>query len=214
MKRLLFIPLIGIIAWVFFAHSSTKENPLVVRNTANTPTPSVDSFAIEREEVYQEEVTKAAAFLKEHSTYNQDIAILIDFRIPSQKYRLFLHDMKNDSILDQSLVSHGSGSDKGDSLYFSNVPNSYCSSIGKYRIGAKYTGNFGKSYKLHGLDSTNSKAYERYIVFHPYSMVPDEEQEYPIVLSLGCPMVSPAFMNKMYPILDGSKGSVLMVIYY
>lgn len=211
MKRFLFIPFIALGAWLIIACTQGNNTTSLFFNYA---TPSVDSFMIQRQVVYQEELAKAKTFLQKNPSYNQDLVILIDFRIPSQKYRLFLHDIKNDSIQDRALVSHGSGSDKGDSLVFSNTPNSYCSSLGKYRIGSKYTGSFGKSYKLHGLDKTNSNAYKRYVVFHPYSAVPDEEQEYPIILSLGCPMVSPNFMDKMYPILDGSKGHVLMVIYY
>ena len=106
--------------------------------------------------------------------------------LPSQNFRFFIYDFEQDSISHKGLVAHGSGSEIGDSLVFSNIPESYQSSIGNYRIGAKYSGNFGESYKLHGLDKTNNNAYKRYIVVHPYSCVPDEEQEFPICLSLGC----------------------------
>ncbi|MBL1281185.1 MAG: murein L,D-transpeptidase catalytic domain family protein [Fluviicola sp.] len=123
-------------------------------------------------------------------------------------------DVKKDTLLHQGLVAHGSGSVVEDSLIFSNIPESYQSSLGNYKIGAKYTGNFGESYKLHGLDETNNNAYKRYIVLHPYSCVPDEEQDYPICESLGCPMVSNNFIKKLYKIIDGSKKPILMVMYY
>jgi len=114
------------------------------------------------------------------------------------------------------LVAHGSGSEltDSDSLVFSNVANSYQSSLGKYRIGGKYTGNFGKSYKLHGLDDSNDNAFKRYVVLHPYLAVPDDEQKYPIMLSLGCPMVSNGFIEILYGIIDNSSKSILMIMYY
>lgn len=164
---------------------------------------------------FQEEVKKAKWFLREHKDYNQELVFLIDMKIPSGKFRLFLYDLNNDSIKERGLVAHGSGSVYSeDSLEFSNIPNSYQSSLGYYKIGQSYSGNFGKSYKLHGLDKTNNKAFQRYVVFHPYSCVPDTEQDFPICESLGCPMVSNRFMSNMYPIIDGSKKPILMVIYY
>jgi hypothetical protein len=101
-----------------------------------------------------------------------------------------------------------------NSLYFCNTPNSNCSSLGKYKIGYSYTGQFGKSYKLYGLDKTNDKAFDRAVVLHKHKSVPDAEQNYPIVLSLGCPMVSASFYSKLEKILDTSDKNVLMWIYY
>ncbi len=74
---------------------------------------------------------------------------------------------------------------------FQMCPRGGCSSLGKYKIGEKYRGQYGKSYKLYGLENTNSNAYKRAIVLHGFSCVPDEEI-YPGVVcnSLGCAMVS------------------------
>ncbi len=78
-----------------------------------------------------------------------------------------------------------------DEAKFSNVPGCGCSSLEKYKIGEKYRGQYGKSYKLYGLENTNSNAYKRAIVLHGFSCAPDEEI-YPGVVcnSLGCAMVS------------------------
>jgi hypothetical protein len=169
--------------------------------------------------VYQRLISKATelkAYLKGKSSYDQKIAILIDMRQNSGKNRFFVVDLDSMSILKKGLVAHGSGSETGfdDSLRFSNTPNSYCTSLGKYKIGNAYVGNFGRSYKLHGLDPSNSKAFERYVVLHRYSCVPDEEQLYPICNSLGCPMLSENFFDEVDALIKTSRKSVVMEIYY
>lgn len=62
-------------------------------------------------------------------------------------------------ILEKGLVAHGAGSEKAHSstLILGNTENSYQSSLGKYEIGKSYSGAFGKSYRLKGLDATNNK---------------------------------------------------------
>jgi len=155
-------------------------------------------------------------YLKSHSSYNQNLVVLIDMRQSSGKYRLFVYDLDSMKVISKSLVAHGSGSetDYVDSLKFSNVPNSYCTSIGKYKIGASYIGSFGKSYKLHGLDETNNKAFERSVVLHRYSCVPDSEQSYEICNSLGCPMVSENYFLQLDKFISKSNKPILLEIYY
>ena len=193
-------------------------------NAASFNTNAPESLEISAEQLFdkQRKVTYkiqkkiAREYLEKNNKYNREIVFLLDMKRPSGDYRFFVHDLMKDSIIHSGLVAHGSGSEltEGDSLVFSNVPNSYQSSLGKYRIGGKYTGNFGKSYKLHGLDPTNSNAFKRYVVLHPYSAVPDLEQGYPIMLSLGCPMVSDNFMKTLHGIIDPSPKSILMIMYY
>jgi hypothetical protein len=155
-------------------------------------------------------------YLSKNNTYNQQTAILINMRIPSGRKRLFVCDLTHDCIKHQALVAHGSGSETEhqDSLTFSNTPNSYMTSLGKYRIGKSYVGAFGKSYLLHGLDPSNSKAQERSIVLHRLDCVPDEEQEEPICLSLGCPMVSDLFFQTLDHIIQASSKPVILYIFY
>lgn len=148
--------------------------------------------------------------------YNKDIVFLIDMRIKSGKNRFFIYDLKSSKILDQGLVANGSGSEtnfKGD-LKFSNEPNSKSTSLGKYSIGKFYNGKFGKAYKLHGLEETNSNAYLRNIVLHHYSAVPFQEQESYITNSQGCPMINELFFKKIEKIIDSSKSDIILDIYY
>lgn len=211
MNRLLFIAFISILS--FASCQGTASKPFAFFSTPEIDLQAV--FKAQRDSVYQLELAKAKKFLANNPAYNQKIVMLIDMKIPSGTFRFFIHDLVNNSIEHKALVAHGSGSTYSeDSLTFSNIPNSYQSSLGKYKIGNSYAGNFGKSYKLHGLDATNNKAFARYVVLHPYSCVPDEEQESPICESLGCPMVSNEFIKILYPIIDNSKKPILIVIYY
>jgi hypothetical protein len=155
-------------------------------------------------------------FLKTHREYQEQFAFLIDMRIHSGTKRFFVVDLKSGEIIKKGLTTHGSGSEatSSDSLIFSNIPNSYCSSLGIYKIGSAYFGNFGRSYKLHGLEPTNNKAFERAVVLHRYSCVPDDEQSYPICNSLGCPMLSENFFPEIDEMIKGSSKPILMEIYY
>lgn len=150
------------------------------------------------------------------STYSNRKAILIDMKIPSKYFRLFVVDLKTNRIISKGLCAHGSGSEIAgtDSLQFSNIPNSYMTSLGLYKIGGAYQGSFGKSYKLAGLEKSNDKAAARAIVLHRYGCVPDEEQYYPICNSLGCAMLSENYFEELIPIIDNEPKPMLMKIYY
>jgi hypothetical protein len=144
---------------------------------------------------------------------NTQIGILVDMSVPAYKNRIFLVDLENDSVLVKGICAHGRGQDdNSEEVTFSNQPGSLCTSEGRYKIGTKYAGQYGYGYKLHGLDSTNSNAYKRDIVFHYYPIVPDEEYKQ-VCLSFGCPMVSKNVFEAAAKYLDGSKKPVLMWIY-
>ncbi len=151
-----------------------------------------------------------------NSKYYDKIGFFIDMKIPSGKNRFFVYDFKKNKIIDQGLVAHGSGSETGieGKLKFSNVNNSLSTSLGKYSIGLSYNGQFGKAYKLHGLDKTNSNAYTRNIVLHKYSQVPYEEQVESICNSYGCPMVNEKYFKRIENIIDTSEKNILLEIYY
>jgi L,D-transpeptidase catalytic domain len=147
--------------------------------------------------------------------FSSDYCFLVDLGISSGKNRFFVYDMKNDAVIFSGLVAHGScNTHYLDNARFSNKPNSGCTSIGKYKIGAAYKGEFGKSYRLYGLDSTNSNAYKRDIVLHSFGPIPDQEI-YPKLLnnSFGCPMVSRSFLERVSLIIDQSEKPILLWIF-
>mgnify|MGYP003304778782 CR=1 FL=1 len=68
--------------------------------------------------------------------YNTNYGILVDYGKHSFKKRFFVVDLNNGDVVMKCLCSHGRGGEstilKGE---FSNVPGSYCSSLGHYKIG-------------------------------------------------------------------------------
>lgn len=148
---------------------------------------------------------------------NTRYAFVADMRIPSFKKRFFVFDLAKDSIINSGYVAHGTGSETfKNELIFSNVPDSRCTSLGKYKIGASYKGMYGLSYRLLGLDSSNSNALKRAIVLHGHGCVPDKGyDEYPICFSYGCPMVSTQFLQKLkgYIAKQGKEPILLSIIY-
>lgn len=147
--------------------------------------------------------------------FNTERCFMMDMSVASGKQRFFIYNFKTGKVEKAGLVTHGSGSiTGGEELYFSNVPGSSCTSLGRYKIGNPYQGRFGLAYKLHGLDKTNSKAFERFVVLHGHSCVPaDEVHPLPICPSLGCPTVAPEFLKKLSSIIDASNKPVLLSIY-
>lgn len=167
-------------------------------------------------ERFNNEIAGVKEVIISNPSYNTKIAFFVDMRIKSGKNRFFVYDLINNKILDEGLVAHGSGSEtaiKGN-LKFSNGPNSNATSLGRYVIGKAYNGMFGKSYKLSGLDQTNNNAFKRAIVLHSYSAVPEEEQDYYISNSHGCPMVNENFFKRLEKIIDNSKSNIILNIYY
>lgn len=148
--------------------------------------------------------------------YSNKIAFLVDMKIKSGKNRFFVYDLQNNKIIDQGLVAHGSGSETGvrGELKFSNVPNSNCTSLGRYSVEKSYTGIFGKAFRLNGLDESNSNALKRAIVLHQYSAVPYEEQDYYITNSHGCPMVNEVFFKRLEKVIASSDAKIMMYVYY
>ena len=148
--------------------------------------------------------------------YNQDIAVFINFKTHSGKYRYFVYDLKNNKILQRAIVAHGEGSVIHDSnnLKFSNVDGSHQSSLGKYEIRESYTGKFGKAYRLDGLDKTNDNARLRSIVLHSYYCISDKESTNPACLSFGCPMLSKIAFNQTTKYIDQSEKPIILYAFY
>ncbi len=140
---------------------------------------------------------------------------MIDMGIASGSKRFFIFDLEKDSIVQAGLVTHGSGVNHSpNSIAYSNEPGSNCTSEGKYKIGKSYDGKFGLAYKLHGLDKSNSNAFNRFVVLHAHPCVPDNEiAPLKICMSWGCPTVSPAFLNQLKIYISQSEKPILLWIF-
>lgn len=89
----------------------------------------------------------------------------VDFSKPSSEKRLTV--VENGAIVYSTWVSHGRESGQLYAVSFSNVPNSNKSSLGRMRVGTKYFGKHGLSYRLIGLEKgINDNVEKRAIVIH------------------------------------------------
>jgi hypothetical protein len=206
MKKFLLITILLVTAFAIYSVYSSESN---LSKEVITLDHSI-------EEKLAAHVKEVQLFISKNPKYNDDVAFFIDMKIHSGKNRFFIYDLKNNKLIDKGLVAHGSGSETGTEgeLKFSNTNNSLSTSLGKYCIGTSYNGQFGKAYKLYGLDTTNSNAFERNIVLHKYSKVPYDEQDESICNSLGCPMVHEKFFERIEKIVDNSGKNILLEIYY
>ncbi len=135
--------------------------------------------------------------------YNDAICLLVDMSLPSGQNRLFVYDLKKDSIRNSGLVTHGRCNQYWlEGRKYGNKVGSGCTSLGKYKVGNSYYGRFGLAWKLHGLEKTNDKAFERFIVLHSHECVPEAEVRDEICQSDGCPTVSAGFLQYLQPIIE------------
>ncbi len=110
------------------------------------------------------EVERAGSVL-----WRRDIAGIVDFSLNSNTPRFHFANLENGTVR-SFLVTHGKGSDPehtGYLQYFSNLPGSNATSRGAYITWEWYTGRYGTSIRLGGLNPDNSNALERAIVMHP-----------------------------------------------
>ncbi|MGZ4033582.1 MAG: murein L,D-transpeptidase catalytic domain-containing protein [Bacteroidia bacterium] len=169
----------------------------------------------------KQKAIEAKAFCKTNN-YNTNFCILIDLSIHSGKKRAFLWDLKNDSITAAALCAHGcganpwSGTASKERATFSNVPDSHCSSLGKYKIGKRGYSDWGVkvNYLLLGLEATNNNALKREIVLHSWEDV-SETEIYPegTPEGWGCPAVANGFMKIIDPMIKQSEKPVLLWIF-
>lgn len=113
--------------------------------------------------VARREVARAGAGL-----WKRDIVGIADFGLHSAQRRFHFVDLDHNRV-ESFHVSHGDGSDPdhdGWLKWYSNLEGSHCTSKGAYMTRGWYTGKYGTSIRLDGLDPTNSKALPRAIVMH------------------------------------------------
>lgn len=101
------------------------------------------------------------------------IIVVVDFAKHSSEPRLYRVDLRTGDGLDTPIrVAHGIGSDPDDDGYasfFSNVQESYTSSLGAALGAERYIGINGLSLRLDGLERSNNQMRERDIVLHSYA---------------------------------------------
>jgi hypothetical protein len=111
----------------------------------------------------------AALDIHGHKITQRDRMYLVDFTKFSGEERLYEVDLEGGAVT-LMRTCHGRGSDPDHSGYartFSNVPESYKSSVGAYATaGAGWGAQQGPNVLLDGLEYTNNNARERAIIVH------------------------------------------------
>jgi len=104
--------------------------------------------------------------------------VVVDFRAHSADEREWVFDLSTGELLWNLRVAHGrkstDGVDLAHAIQFSNVSGSNQSSLGLLRSAGTYTGTFGPSFRLEGLEpGFNDNVCDRDIVMHPWGPVGD-----------------------------------------
>ena len=151
---------------------------------------------------------------------SENYAIVVDYSIPSGKHRFFVCDLKKEKIIASSLCAHGAG--KGSTVFkpiFSNEIGSNCSSLGHYKITGRHQMSSSglPSFRLQGLDTSNSNAMKRGILIHSAKLVSYCRLGiYPFYLPLdrrissGCFAIDIDMMDVVGDLVDKEKKPILL----
>ncbi len=99
---------------------------------------------------------------------NKNYITLVDYSMRSNLARFFIVNMRTGAVRTHR-TTHGIGGDSTHDGFverLSNIPESKMSTRGFFRVAEIYYGKYGRSIRLDGLSSTNSKARPRAIVIH------------------------------------------------
>jgi hypothetical protein len=137
---------------------------------------------------------------------DKSILSIADFDQNSTKKRLWIIDLVKKELLLNTWVAHGQNSGADIASKFSNVNNSFQSSVGFYVTGEIYTGQHGRSLRLDGMDEGyNSNARQRAIVVHGADYVSQGTINAlgRLGRSQGCPAVASALAGTVINTIGG-----------
>lgn len=152
--------------------------------------------------------------LKQKGLIEKDIITVIDFSLSSTKKRLWVIDLATNTILYNTVVSHGMKSGGEFATSFSNEQSSNKSSLGFYTTGETYIGKHGISLKLDGQErGINHNARARAVVMHGagYANPSILKSQGYLGRSQGCPAIPEAVKNE---IIKTIKGKSCLFIYH
>ncbi len=147
----------------FIASAAVAAGSLALPARVFAQPSGLDARATAILEIARREVERAGDVL-----WRRDIAGIADFGVHSALPRFHFANLENGTVASYR-VAHGTGSDPqhdGWLKTFSNVPGSHATSRGAYITWEWYTGRYGTSVRLGGLDPDNSNTLERLIVMH------------------------------------------------
>lgn len=152
--------------------------------------------------------------LKRHALRKTDVLSVCDFSQPSSAKRMYIFDLQNRRLLYRTYVAHGIRSGRTYANSFSNVPESYKSSLGFYVTRTTYIGSNGLSLRIQGMEKGfNDRASSRSIVIHGANYVSERVlHKYGLMgTTFGCPAVPEDMAAQIIPVL---KNGTCFFIYY
>ena len=144
---------------------------------------------------------------------DKGILTVVDFTKSSNEKRLWVLDLNNREVLNNTYVAHGRNSGEVMAQTFSNENKSFMSSVGFYVTDEVYYGKHGKSLRLDGMDEAfNSNARDRAVVMHGAEYATENfiKQYGRLGRSLGCPAVP---LGEHESIIDAVKGKTALYIH-
>lgn len=210
--------------------SANKQNEkgVTTKNFSNQSSSPMDIFNGEMLSIYKLAALESAGLdfdvfkkamlgyhnLKDLNLLPRDRAVLtvVDFTKPSTEKRFWVIDLNTKTLMFKTWVAHGQSSGDKVASKFSNVTDSYQSSVGFYKTAETYIGKHGRSLKLDGLDEgLNSKARNRAIVVHGADYVSQDfiNKTGRLGRSQGCPALP---MNLFADVIENIKGNTLLFI--
>jgi L,D-transpeptidase catalytic domain len=152
--------------------------------------------------------------LRRHALQKTDVLSVCDFSQPSSAKRMYVLDLHNKRVIYRTYVAHGMGSGREYANSFSNVPDSYKSSLGFYVTRNTYVGSNGLSLRICGVEKGfNDKAQARSIVIHGANYVSERVlHKYGLIgTTFGCPAVPEEMAAQIIPVL---KNGTCFFIFY
>jgi L,D-transpeptidase catalytic domain len=146
---------------------------------------------------------------------NNPIMAVVNFSLNSKLRRLYILDVEKGEVLINFYVAHGVASDKNkDGLpeTFSNRPGSNMSSLGFMVSENTYSGSYGYSLRLRGLDSKlNSNVMSRAVVLHGFGGIGPQQASWGYLsTSEGCLMVSMDESGRFWGMEDKSMLEIVI----
>lgn len=191
-----------------YANATIEKKVALVYNSLNANTmamPKLESFSQALEGFYQ---------LKDAGKITSNYLTIIDFSLSSKSKRLWVINLDENKILFHTLVAHGKNSGVDYATSFSNINESYKSSLGFFATAESYIGSHGISLKLDGLEKgVNDNARQRAIVIHGADYVNSNfiKNHNRLGRSQGCPALPLELSGK---IIEKIKGKSCLFIYH
>ena len=161
-----------------------------------------------------ERAVKARTYAQRHGL-NTNYAIFVDYGLPSGTPRLFIWDFNEGKVVSKIHVMHGCGGGSTDeNPVFSNKTGSNCSSLGKFEVTRSHGSKLKRSYRVKGLEASNSNAWNRGIMIHSAKWVDVHKRDKYVPLHekscKGCFTVSSDGMRQLARLIEEEDTPILL----